>query len=1135
MPEEIISTGAAAATGRIDARRSIVIGLGGTGRHVCTHLKRILLENHENDPSRFPYVKILSIDSDKRVKEVLQEQTGEFMRLDKSELLGMQIPDETHDNMGQFISPDLKRSLKLANDHGAGARRPIGHAFLVTNWHTIRDRISKLHQELMRPEIRTLMASDPRFRNMNSDSDRVDIYVVGNLVSGTGSGMALGMGYLLRDLIAGWTGGRSQNTLEGVFTVCGTYNQPDRQGRPSMYAVNCYAALLELNHYFTPANYSNPNNQYQPGYARIEIQEEALGQSPYDYVQLLCPSHMGGGDARDDQLDPIIASVLALRTGSEAGMTMYSKIVDRLSHQPPADAEGRVSFCYAWGGISFRSSAKDVLDLATAIVADQTLDALAGPFIGNTDPKSRAQNISVAVGFGFGQQNQGPARGKDLLMKLMITQKELSIERMVVSSGLNLTEALPRVISSLYPMPSDDRGETEGMPARLDRSEVNFNTLTNLIDTVISGNRERLTPLLHEQIEKELYQVADFAVDGTGSLDSAVKTIDHLTKPGAWLQQDSDAYRTKATEFEKRLDQKWKTYRLCKDEVIKLATAGRFNYPALQSSWTDMVKAIEDYFITKAQRVALSAARIMLDGDLTIKSDDERVRSGLVKCLEALQRKFVKARDEIDKMERLFENRAHQLRTRLDDPAQRNTVSEQAMRYKEEFLKDDRARAVARAVVNEMGGAPWQAATRYMDAVQFNRDFAVVDQTIRSLLQEYFSMDITQSIAANPTFDRKLDSLIDQSVPAIRLDATAGNVGELAFISHPPRVQPFVDAVTQTNWYQRPKLIRDQEVFHERSEDDEPRIDVVTATELFSPANVLAVRNWAGSYARETLMPGKARDVHTLPGYGSHTGLLFEGLARDDEYVRASYFIARCLQWLVDQGGQVLFKTVREQKVTGLSSEQEILLSGRLGEQSFFTSIFCQQYDLNHPAPLVQVEKRFKATMDSGSEQDKGRVIDMLAVGFAQLAKRSGDLADDPLLPEPRNERRFTPFASSVERIIRQDEMVEILRDRTDYYGSLPKVPSLGEIHMEPPCPPTPPGPPPKPVRLGQERGWYCSFSPATGACSEPFSKDDDRPLPPGHYRYYLQDKNDWSEPFEVTAAAAPPAPPPPLPPRAGQ
>jgi hypothetical protein len=225
-------------------RPIVVVGLGGTGRWLCSRLKRLYRERLGGVP---PHVALLSIDSVRKQSFDSAVDTLE----EPGEVLSLSIAN-VHDYVNKIseYSPwfprdrsDLRKKIIEVNQHGCGATRPIGRVLFEANWTTIHTRLRNLSEQVSSKILRardnpTVQAefAELGFTDFDAFATEPSIIICGNLVSGTGSGAFLETAYIAR-------------LLPSVRDVIGIFTLPPEADQDVQHLVNATAALRELQHY----------------------------------------------------------------------------------------------------------------------------------------------------------------------------------------------------------------------------------------------------------------------------------------------------------------------------------------------------------------------------------------------------------------------------------------------------------------------------------------------------------------------------------------------------------------------------------------------------------------------------------------------------------------------------------------------------------------------------------------------------------------------------------------------------------------------------------------------------------------------------------------------------------------------
>ncbi len=231
---------------------ALVVGLGGTGKEVLLRLRRLIVERF-GSLSALPCIEFLHIDTDQ--KQTAKEQY-DFKADDDALFKKVKFnPNETipltiEGGAKRYIShidkyPNIKRWFhhrgKIAGlgdlGEGAGQIRMASRLafFHEPNFTKIADALTRCKSKLQDPTIIAAVAK----HDFKFDPKSIEIYVITSTGGGTGSGIFLDMGFLIKDIF---------DEAERVAVLFMPKLYEGYAGHPRIYA-NGYAALMELNKY----------------------------------------------------------------------------------------------------------------------------------------------------------------------------------------------------------------------------------------------------------------------------------------------------------------------------------------------------------------------------------------------------------------------------------------------------------------------------------------------------------------------------------------------------------------------------------------------------------------------------------------------------------------------------------------------------------------------------------------------------------------------------------------------------------------------------------------------------------------------------------------------------------------------
>lgn len=314
---------------------TLVIGLGGTGKNIILALKKMIAENCEHGMADFPFLKMLSIDTDRAMphaQSAIKTVTDESLYLNPNrEVFQLQAnfgiaPDlNDYPQIHDWFPNSLKANLSPAElSRGASQKKPIGRFTFAWNASEIYEEI----YSFMRAPVDVKMAID---KNIGSKlSKEINVFICGSVCGGTGAGTFLDTAYLVRHCnhIAG---AGYQVKIFGMLALASMFD--GIQGTANVRQ-NCYASLVELDHFMNKINCENPYRSFIPAYKDFKPDYTTSGSTkPFDYPFLF--DNFGKGVALNSQsaFSEMAARFIYLLTGHELGThwtSMYNNVMANL-------------------------------------------------------------------------------------------------------------------------------------------------------------------------------------------------------------------------------------------------------------------------------------------------------------------------------------------------------------------------------------------------------------------------------------------------------------------------------------------------------------------------------------------------------------------------------------------------------------------------------------------------------------------------------------------------------------------------------------------------------------------------------------------------------------------------------------
>lgn len=332
--------------------RTVCIGLGGTGHDVLMRIRRLIVDRY-GDLNKLPIVSFVHIDTDKLETQKSSLRTGSIYHgvnlsfREAEKVSATMTPAEVtnfvqglerrssyderpgpYDNIALWFPRQLLRNIR-AVEEGAQARRPVGRLAFFHNYQNIKTAIERAEQRTRGHEAALLKAG------LEVNQQKLNIFVVGSLCGGTGSGMFLDVAYSLRYAY------KAQGTQIFGYLVI----SPELYGNTAHMKANTYAALKELNHYTTPGT------KFQACY---DIQNLVIVQeqrSPFDYTYLVSNKTASGYSIADkSKLCNVIAHKIALDFSGELASVVrgmrdnFASHLSQFDEHPRPNSQGYLAF-----------------------------------------------------------------------------------------------------------------------------------------------------------------------------------------------------------------------------------------------------------------------------------------------------------------------------------------------------------------------------------------------------------------------------------------------------------------------------------------------------------------------------------------------------------------------------------------------------------------------------------------------------------------------------------------------------------------------------------------------------------------------------------------------------------------------
>jgi hypothetical protein len=280
---------------------TLLIGVGGTGLEVIMRVRRLVTESY-GSLSNFPVLSFLHIDTEQNAKPSNPLMAGP--KLEDFEICHLKVSHQDaerivndpngYDWYHEWLPPELvPKTQLLVSQEGAGQIRACGRFSFFFNYKKIESACTsartkiKFHEQTMLDKYGLQVLP------------KLNIFVVGSIAGGTGSGMLIDLGYSLKRWFVGEPG------LEATAII----STPDAFGSidaNSRVKENGYAALMELNYF------SDDRTTFSVRYGAAEGSRIESSQPPYNYIYLIGTSNEQGVNLKLDDVRETIAQNIFL-------------------------------------------------------------------------------------------------------------------------------------------------------------------------------------------------------------------------------------------------------------------------------------------------------------------------------------------------------------------------------------------------------------------------------------------------------------------------------------------------------------------------------------------------------------------------------------------------------------------------------------------------------------------------------------------------------------------------------------------------------------------------------------------------------------------------------------------------------
>ena len=283
---------------------TVLVGVGGTGAEVLSRMRRLIEESY-GSLRKFPIVSFLWIDTDQGYKVSDPKAAGSPLQ-DHEKLWASVNGNEVRNimsNMDRFpwieswFPQELERNIS-ALEAGAGQIRACGRFAFFYNYANIQSRFNeacnrvKGHESEMRDQY-----------GIRVNGNALNVFVVGSLSGGTGSGMLIDLAYCIRS----WLRGQGSPTITAIVPMPNAFAGVKVAER---VLANGYAALMELSYF------SDHRTEYIAQFGRDLTTEVRDKLAPFDFTYLVGIKN-GEKEFSLDELRELIAQNIFLDLTSD--------------------------------------------------------------------------------------------------------------------------------------------------------------------------------------------------------------------------------------------------------------------------------------------------------------------------------------------------------------------------------------------------------------------------------------------------------------------------------------------------------------------------------------------------------------------------------------------------------------------------------------------------------------------------------------------------------------------------------------------------------------------------------------------------------------------------------------------------
>lgn len=631
-------------------RPTMVIGLGGTGKKIIVALKKMIAENSKRGMADFPFLKLLSIDTD----DALPNTTSAIKTIKSSEL-SLDANKEVYSlRCGFANAPDLNDYPEIKEwfpesltpnltpamlKKGAGQKKPVGRFTFAWN---AKDIYLKIQPFLMAPvDIKT--AKERGLSKGNYDEGTLNVFICGSICGGTGAGTFLDTAYIVRKIESELAGVRSIN----IFGILAMSTIFEGISGAAMIKPNCYASLMEMDHFMNEVNNTNPYRLFHPAYKLYspDYSESALNKGPFDYPFIFDRTNSNGLALNNPEaFAEMAARFIYLLTGHEVSnhwVSMNNNVVSNIEVAYKKDVLNKSINYRSMGTFSIMYPKRLIVQLCAYKLSKEYLNKI-------LDDSYAPQEITNLVTRFLNGIKLNPS--SDSLEKAFENYRD--------SDGFNgnFSEYVEMSLSNLEDEKIDKKEVIQrirSLKSDLDivlqkYKELNYTTSRNIREKFLGGLKEELKQLLDlHELEDKANKNADGQFKKTrGSIVRTEKFIETLL---GICRTASEKYRKRANDATSSINNLKNDFETSLSDLDEVVDGFNPFKKKLNEAKERVYDSIRNLFVAEKDELVANWIRELFDN---ILENGVPKYTGLIEELEEYKKNYLKSIDSLKNLDK---------------------------------------------------------------------------------------------------------------------------------------------------------------------------------------------------------------------------------------------------------------------------------------------------------------------------------------------------------------------------------------------------------------------------------------------------------------------------------------------------